>query len=193
MTIKWCGQCATNTQAHSHALPFWSTDKPNATYISSSLGWFCTHPHELPTVYQVFDTPGHVCQTVTSPGFWRHTSVSEGALRKHLWSECCEPTALIYEALSCTPSLPQKLKYSVHVGGSTPLAHAQFHKIIDTSTCFIWFVVSFLSDASLTMVNNWLDCFLCLSLTHFLAIWGSRILVHLLYFHDQKIKPAMYI
>lgn len=94
---------------------------------------------------------------------------SENALgqRKHLWSECCEPNAFIYDALSCMPRLPQKFKYSVHVGGSSPLAHAQFHKIIDISTCFIWFVVSFLSDASLTMVNNWLDCFLCLSLIRF--------------------------
>lgn len=116
--------------------------------------------------------------------------------QKVLWGSICDLNAVSQQPLSMMLYLarPDCLKNwsTLHVGGSTPLAHAQFHKIIDTSTCFIWFVVSFLSDASLTMVNNWLDCFLCLSLTHFLAIWRSRILVHLLYFHDQKIKPAMY-
>lgn len=53
-----------------------------------------------PTVYQVFDIPGHVCQAVTSPGFWRDTSVSGGALRKLLGSEHCEPTASDYGAIS---------------------------------------------------------------------------------------------
>lgn len=113
------------------------------------------------------------------PGLWypwpclpsrdisRSTSVSEGVLGKCLWSECCEPNAFIYDTLSCMARLPQKFKHSVHVAGSSALAYAQFHKIIDMSTRFIWFVVSFPSDASLTMVNNWLDCFLCLSLTHF--------------------------
>lgn len=190
MTIKLCGQCATNTQVHSHSLPYLEHRQTECYvhFISFGLVWHT--PTWTPTVYQVFDIPGHVCQTVTSPGFWTHTSVSEGALRKRLWSEYCEPNAFIYDALCCMPRLPQKFKYSVHVGGSSPLAYAQFHKIIDMSTCFIWFVVSFLSDGSLTMVNNWLDCFLCLSLTHFSR---SHILAHLLYFHDQKIKSAMYI
>lgn len=190
MTIKLCGQCATNTQVHSHSLPYLEHRQTECYvhFISFGLVWHT--PTWTPTVYQVFDIPGHVCQTVTSPGFWTHTSFSEGALRKCLWSEYCEPNAFIYDALCCVPRLPQKFKYSVHVGGSSPLAYAQFHKIIDMSTCFIQFVVSFLSDGSLTMVNNWLDCFLCLSLTHFSR---SHILAHLLYFHDQKIKSAMYI
>lgn len=34
-------------------------------------------------------------------------------------------------------------------------------------TCFIWFVLRFLSDTSLTMVNNWVGGFLYLSVSHF--------------------------
>jgi len=57
-------------------------------------------PIRTPMVYQVFDIPGYVCQTVTSPGFGRHAPVSEGALRKLLWSECCEPTTFNYGDIS---------------------------------------------------------------------------------------------
>lgn len=63
---------------------FRSQKKTNAIYISSALGCFCTFQYEPPTVYQVFDIPAHVCQTVTSPGFWRDTSLSESTQRKLL-------------------------------------------------------------------------------------------------------------
>lgn len=79
---------------------FRSQKKTNAIYISSALGCFCTFQYEPPTVYQVFDIPAHVCQTVTSPGFWRDTSLSESTQRKLLGWEHCEPTAFNYSAIS---------------------------------------------------------------------------------------------
>lgn len=124
--------------------------------------------------------------------FWRHTSVSEGALRKLPWFQRCEPTAFDYDAISYahTVSTLQVLCCM----WSSPLACAQLYKMIDMSTCFIWFVLRFLSGASLTMVNHWLDCILCLSLIHFFkVIGGSHILVNLLHFCDQEMKSAVYI
>lgn len=127
--------------------------------ISFGLGWHI--PIWTSAVYQVFDIPGHI-STVTSHSFWRHASVSEASVIPALQANCL----WLWCYLICSDCLDNS-NTLLHVGGSSPLACAQLYKMIDMTTCFLWFVLRFLSGASLTTVNNCLDCIQCLSLIHF--------------------------